>query len=197
MTASSTRCCISVLRHWCAAALLLLVWGAAAAEESGVKSPALVAGESAYLLDADLDLELNPRLEEVIARGVPLYFVVEFELTRPRWYWFDETVAAQTLTYRLSFHALTRQYRLSTGPLHQSFDSLAEAMRVIARVRNWPVVDKNALKAGVTYEAALRVQLDLAQLPKPLQVTALGSREWSVGSDWQRWSFAPAPADVR
>jgi hypothetical protein len=27
---------------------------------------------------------------EAVDRGVPLYCVVEFELSRPRWYWFDE-----------------------------------------------------------------------------------------------------------
>lgn len=177
--------------------LLLCGLGGAAAEEPGATMPTLVAGEDAYLLNADFNLELKPRLEEVVGRGVPLYFVVEFELTRPRWYWFDQTLAARTLTYRLSFHALTRQYRLSTGPLHQSFDTLGEAFRVVTRVRNWPVAEKSALTPGDTYEAALRLYLDLAQLPKPLQVTALGSREWNVGSDWQRWSFVPAPAEAK
>ena len=72
-------------------------------------------------LDADFAFELTPRLEEVVANGVPLYFRVEFELTRPRWYWFDEKAASRQLQLRLSYHALSRQYRLSTGALQQNF----------------------------------------------------------------------------
>jgi hypothetical protein len=30
------------------------------------------------------------RLDEAIAKGITLYFVVDFELTRSRWYWLDE-----------------------------------------------------------------------------------------------------------
>ena len=48
--------------------------------------------EDWYVLDADFELILNPTLEEAVGRGVPLYFAVEFELQRPRWYWLDETV---------------------------------------------------------------------------------------------------------
>jgi hypothetical protein len=39
--------------------------------------------------------------------------VVEFDLFRPRWYWWDESVILSVLTYRLSYHALTRQYRVN------------------------------------------------------------------------------------
>ena len=93
-------------------------------------------------LDVDFGFELTPRLAEVVANGVPLYFSVEFELTRRRWYWFDETAASQRLSLRLSYHALSRQYRLSTGLLQQSFPTLEEALNVLQRVRNWLVVDR-------------------------------------------------------
>jgi hypothetical protein len=64
---------------------------------------------------------------------VPLYFVVEFELQRPRWYWIDDTVVSNSLSYRLSYNALTRQYRLSTGgAFYQNLPTLDEAQRLIA-----------------------------------------------------------------
>ena len=45
------------------------------------------------MLNAEFDLTLNATLEEALQRGVPLYFVLEFEISRPRWYWLDEKVA--------------------------------------------------------------------------------------------------------
>lgn len=173
-------------------ALLLAVWlGAAHAAEVEVRNPALSASEEGYVLSADIAMELSPRLEEAINRGLPLYFVAEFELQRPRWYWLDETVSRRTLTSRLSYHALTRQYRLSTGPLHLSFSSLDQALRALQAIRHWPVIDKGAIKLGESYQASLRFRLDLSQLPKPFQVGAIGNRDWALASDWVRWTVVP------
>jgi Domain of unknown function (DUF4390) len=148
--------------------------------------------EDHYVLDAEFDLVLNATLEEAIVRGVPLYFVIEFELQRPRSFWIDDTVASNTLTYRLSYSALTRQYRLSTGgAFYQTLPTLEEAQRAISRVRGRNVVDRSALTRGIRYEAAVRLRLDTTQLPKPFQISALTSRDWSLQSDWVRWIFTP------
>jgi len=37
---------------------------------------------------------------------VSLGFLVEFELTRPRWYWFDERTTFEKLELRLSYLTL-------------------------------------------------------------------------------------------
>ncbi|HEX8986598.1 MAG TPA: DUF4390 domain-containing protein [Rhodocyclaceae bacterium] len=188
MTASSMPGWRRALSAWLAAALLL----AAAAVQAGSIEPqraALVPTEDGYALSAEFAIDLGARLEEAVARGLPLYFVVEFDLTRARWYWSNEHIADRRLEYRLAYNALTRQYRLSLGSLHQSFDSLAEALRVISRIAALPVVDKAALKPGEAYNAALRLSLDRSQLPKPLQVDALANREWQVDTKVLRWQF--------
>jgi hypothetical protein len=173
--------------------IILMAWATAlVADTVASRSAELRLEEDHYVLDADFDLNLNLTLEEAIVRGVPLYFVVEFDLWRPRLLWFDELVASQSVTYRLSYNALTRQYRLSTGgAFYQTVSSLEEAQRVIARQRGRYVVDKAALQKGVRYEAAVRLRLDTTQLPKPFQITALTSRDWNLQSEWVRWSFTP------
>ena len=148
--------------------------------------------EDQYVLDADFDLTLNQTLEEAIMRGVPLYFVVEFELRRPRWLWFDDPIAYHAINYRLSYNALTRQYRLSSGSaFFQNLVTIEEAQRLISRVRGRAVVEKSALVKGTRYEAAVRLRLDTTQLPKPFQISALTSRDWNLQSEWVRWSFTP------
>jgi hypothetical protein len=125
---------------------------------------------------------------------VPLYFVVEFELTRPRWYWFDEKAAARRIQLRLSYHALSRQYRLSTGVLQRNYPTLEEALNVLRRVRNWLVVDRSAGLADASYEAAVRMRLDGTLLPKPFQLSAITSRELNLESPWKRFTFRPPAA---
>src|SRR5687767_4393848 len=175
------------------AMLLLASLGAATAgaEEIEVRAARLRATEEGLVLDADFAFELTPRLADVVANGVPLYFRVEFELTRRRWYWFDETAAARQMNLRLSYHALSRQYRLSAGALQQSFPTLEEALNVLKRVRNWLVVERSVRLSSADYDAGVRMRLDTALLPKPFQLSALTARDLHLESPWKRFIVRP------
>src|ERR1700690_60120 len=169
---------------------LTLGWSAPArAQNIEISHISLEGNDEGYALDADFQIDLNPRIEEAVNKGVPMYFEIEFELTRKRWYWFDERPVSKQLMLRLSYHALTRQYRVSSGALYQSFSSLPEALRVLSRVRSWQVLEHSELDAGTEYQAGLRMRLDVTQLPKPFQLDALTSREWNLASEWRRWPF--------
>ena len=184
---------IACLRNLLAA----LAFGAALsahADEIEVTDARLSATEDGVVLAADFAFELNPRLAEVVTNGVPLYFVVEFELTRPRWYWFDEKAATRQLQLRLSYHPLLRNYRLSTGVLQQNYATLEEALNVLRRVRNWLVVERSAGLSVANHEAAVRMRLDVALLPKPFQLSAITNRELNLESPWKRFSFRPPAA---
>ena len=187
--------------------LALLLAGAARGDSIEVRDVGLRAVEEGLVLDADFEFELTPRLAEVVANGVPLYFRIEFELGRPRWYWFDERTASRLLQMRLSYHALSRHYRLSTGVvpdrymLQQNFATLEQALNVLKHVRNWLVIERGAL-ARTDYDAAVRMRLDTALLPKPFQLSALTNRELNLESPWKRFVLRPpqqqpAPVESR
>ncbi len=180
-----------VLLKAVALALALALAPAARADEIEVRAASLAATEEGLALSADFAFELNARLAEVVANGVPLYFVVDFELSRPRWWWFDEKTADKRMQLRLSYHALSRHYRLSTGLLQQQFATLGEALHVLKRVRNWVVAERDSPLPDAVYEAAVRMRLDTAQLPKPFQLSALTSRELTLESPWARFTYRP------
>lgn len=169
----------------------LALAGLAAADTIPVKSAELRADDEAYVLNAEFDLAFNPTLEEALEKGVALNFVLEFELVRPRWYWFDEKTLSYATQYRVSYNVLTRQFRVASGLLTQVFDSLDEVQRFLSRVTARRVAARGDLAKGTQYEAAVRLRLDVSALPKPFQVNALASREWSLQSEWYRWSFTP------
>ncbi len=162
-----------------------------ASDRIEITQAALESRDDGWYVNADFEFSLNPRLEEALSHGLPLYFKAEFDLTRSRWYWLDEKTVKAELNWRLSYHALTRQYRVSTGSLQLGFASLNEALGMMMRTRNWRILDKGALKPGETYQAAIRMQFDTSQLPKPFQISAITSREWTLESDWRRFSVTP------
>jgi hypothetical protein len=173
---------------------LLVAPVAGIADEVAVRGARLEPAEDGYALEADFELDLTGRLEDALHKGVALHFVVEFECTRPRWYWLDERIGTASRTTRLSFHALTRTYRLSSGSLHQTFPTLGEALRALGTVRGWTVLERGRLAPDTVYASATRLHLDVSQLPKPFQVSALANPEWTLFSPWQRWTFSTPAA---
>ena len=75
---------------------LLAAFGARA-DEIEVRDARLRATEEGLVLDADFAFDLTPRLLDVVGNGVPLYFRVDFELTRHRWYSSDQLVPARRI----------------------------------------------------------------------------------------------------
>lgn len=177
-----------ILRR-CFLMLWLIMPGMLSAAEIEITEPQVTLSDDGYVLSANFSFDFNQRLEEAVNKGVVLYFIADFELSRPRWYWLDEKALVRSQTYRLYYHALTRQYRLSTGGLHQSYTSLSDALTMLSRLRNWNIADKSdkGIRLGETYQAALRLRLDISQLPRPFQLSALGNKEWSLASDWKIW----------
>ena len=161
--------------------------------------------DNSYQLSADFAINFNYVVDQALTRGVPLYFISEFTLIRPRWYWLEEVVGQSEQTTKLSYNMLTRQYRVARGSLFQNFSSLGDALRVIGRQSAAPI-DASLLTRGEGYLAAIlpkkdgdyiaatRMRLDVSQLPKPLQVNALATTDWSLDSDWYRWIVRPSAA---
>jgi len=156
-----------------------------------VRRATVATAEDHYVVEADIDIVLSAPLEDALHKGIPLYFLLEFEMVRSRWYWFNDKAVSRQQQYRLQFNALTRQYRIGVGAFYQNFPTLAEALQVMTRVRRREDIEPGTLSKGTTYTAGLRLRLDTSQLPKPFNLNALGSREWNIGSDWVRWTVTP------
>jgi hypothetical protein len=178
-----------------ACVVLLVALGCVAAparaDVIGVTNAELRVEEDALVLNAEFDLALNATLDEALQKGIPLYFVLEFELTRPRWYWVDEKVLTATSQNRVAWQALTQTYRISSGLLAQSLTTAAEVERFLSRVTAREVGRRDQVVRGDRYVASVRLRLDTNQLPKPFQVNAIASREWTLDSGWHRWNFTP------
>ena len=189
MSMISRLCCALLL------AFLLLPLGAggqAHADEPRFTRIEPVIRDGKLEIDAEVDFQLNDQLRDAAERGLPLYFTADVVISRSRWWWFDETVVDTTLTWRVVYNALTRQWRAGAGELTLPVSSLDQAMDMVRHIRNWQLVDVSDLDYGVTYSGQLRLRLDTSQLARPFQVNALNSSSWSLATPWADFSFSLA-----
>ena len=150
------------------------------------------------LLTADVAMPLTDTLIDAVNRGLALYFQTELEVQRSRWYWMNEKLVEAAIEWRLSYHALTRQYRVSSNAVGQSFGTLEEALAAMGTIRAVPIAWADGLVPGRRYDGWLRMRLDASRLPKPFQMTALTNREWNPQSEWKRFDFSvPTPNAAR
>jgi hypothetical protein len=163
---------------------------AASAEGIKIKSFELERVDGDWLLSASFQIELSPGLEDAVQKGVVLYFQTDFEVTRSRWYWFDERPTVAQRQTRLSYQPLTQQYRIASDGFTFSAKTMSEALQAAGSIGGWHVLDNSQLDPNKAYTAGIRMVLDLSKLPKPFQVNALNNRDWNVSSDWTHFPFS-------
>jgi hypothetical protein len=142
-----------------------------------------------YLLSARIVYRLGDTPQEALENGVPLTIELEMEVIRNReWLW-DETIAELEQKFRLEYHTLSRQYlitNLNSGQVN-SFPSLATATQFLGRIDDFPLLDASLLESGESYYGQLRVNLDIDDLPVPLQVATYLFGDWQLSSEWYAW----------
>jgi len=186
--------------------LLCLAWASFSWAQSPIdlQSMRVERQDSGITLSASWQIELPSALIEALYKGVPLYFVLESDITRERWYFFDKRMAHAERHMRLAYQPLTGRWRVSVSSqpiataglgmnLGQSYDSLQEAMTSVRRVLNWNLANAGDIEGDAKYNLELRFRLDLSQLPRPLQIGVAGQSEWNLSwNKVQRLVVEPA-----
>jgi hypothetical protein len=184
------HCCKKIKQLFVVGLLAFFSIAALAANSSlNIKSAELEAREDSYLLNADVDIKLSNAIEEAINKGFELNFLIEFQLAKPRKYWFDDEIATLTHEVSLSYHALSRQFLVVRGNQQKTFVRLDEAIDDLSTISDLKVFQKSEVEKGERYKAVLLMRLDTKKLPKTLQGEAIGSDDWKMSS--QRFEWAP------
>ena len=150
------------------------------------------AGE-AILLTAAVKFELPAAVEEALMKGVAIIFVAEVDVYRERWYWKNKKVASAERHLRLAYQPLTRRWRLNIASgvitnsalgisLNQNFDTLADALSALQRQSRWKIAEVSEVELEQKHSIEFNFRLDLAQLPRPLQIGTLGQSDWNISA---------------
>lgn len=188
MTGFITRCLRSLsLLVWLSAVMVQPAWADSIAAQRAVAT--LINGQLS--VSTRFDIKLPAGLNDALMQGVPLPFRLEFELTRPRatsYYlnisnWFAPHAS---MSFTLSYQPLTQRYRRSIGSFATYYPTLGDALRAIGAIQGWRVLSPGLLSDVAPDDVAGRVRLilDISELPKPFQLNALGSSDWTLASVW-------------
>ncbi|MEZ7848592.1 MAG: DUF4390 domain-containing protein [Polaromonas sp.] len=152
--------------------------------------------EDGIYLNAAVAFELPHVVEDALLKGIPLFFVIEVDIYRGRWYWADQRVGGAARTIRLAYQPLTRRWRVNIGSgqiggassglraaFNQNYETLPEALSAVQRVARWKVADSADIRPGNEHSLVFSFKLDLSQLPRPFQIGVAGQRDWSIAVD--------------
>ena len=151
--------------------------------------------EQIYQLDAKINYELSEAAIEALDNSIELTVVLDIEVQRERWYYFDETVITIQKRYRIKHHALTNFYSLLylDNGVRRTFSTLDEALTQLGRLDDFPLMEKSVVQPGENYWVYLRTYLDIEALPAPMRPLAYFSSQWRLNSDWFVWPLHPLP----
>ncbi len=175
-------CRVAAAAFLAVACLLGTALVAPPAQAQGVELPTIVAKrqDGGVVLDFVANLTLSKAVEDALRRGVPVYFVAEAVVKKPRWYWRDDRVARTSRSWRLSYQPLTNAWRVSLGAFAQSYPSLEEALTTVTRIARWRIADAD-VNASDKYYVDFQFYLDSSQLPPPMRLDLNAQSEWKLG----------------
>ena len=188
---------------------VLLAWVPGLASATEITQLRVERGEDGVHLSALVRFDLPPVVEDALLKGIPMFFVVEADIYRDRWYWTDPRVASTARTIRLAYQPLTRRWRVNIASglitsssglratLNQNYETLSEALSAIQRVARWKIAEAGDVDPDASYKLDLSFRLDLSQLPRPFQIGVAGQRDWNISAQAkERLRLEPAAAQA-
>jgi hypothetical protein len=171
---------------------LLLAPGPSAAATTEITQLRVERAEDGVYLSAVVRFDVPAVVEDALLKGIAVFFVVEADIYRDRWYWTDPLVASAARTLRLAYQPLTGRWRVnivsglitsSSGlraTLNQNYETLPDALSAIQRLARWKIAEAFEVDPGAAYTLDLNFRLDLSQLPRPFQIGVAGQRDWAI-----------------
>jgi Domain of unknown function (DUF4390) len=186
----------SIVRGLVGLCLSMLMMAAvqSAAQATEITQLRVERADDGIFLSAAARFELPPVVEDALLKGIPMFFVVEADIYRYRWYWTDARAASAARTMRLAYQPLTRRWRVNIASgliansaglratLNQNYETLAEALSAIQRIARWKIAEAGDVERDAAYKLEFSFRLDLSQLPRPFQIGMAGQREWDISA---------------
>ena len=146
--------------------------------------------DGGWLVDARIDLELSREALAALDSGVPLSIAFQYEVTQRRRFWADRIVVSRQQNFELQYLSLSQRYvvrDVSTQAVN-SYATLFSALRYLGQVRDFELTTRTLSGDASGYTFSIRAVLDWEKLPGPLAILNFWRGDFSLESDWYRWT---------
>lgn len=196
ITHSLKNAAFNAIARFVLVACVCLLWvpGPSAAATTEITQLRVERADDGVYLSANVRFDVPAVVEDALLKGIAIFFVVEADIYRDRWYWTDPRVASAARTLRLAYQPLTGRWRVnivsglitsSSGlraTLNQNYETMPEALSAIQRLSRWKIAEVSEIEADANYALELNFRLDLTQLPRPFQIGVAGQRDWTISA---------------
>jgi hypothetical protein len=144
-----------------------------------------------WVVDARSGLELSGEALRALENGVALTVQYQFKVTRQRKFWPDKVIAERTQNIQLQYLSLSRRYvvrNLNTDE-QISYATMFSALRQIGRMHDFSIMAAAEIDPDENHYISMRVVLNRENLPGPLQVLVFWRGDFSLESEWYRWTL--------
>ncbi len=148
-------------------------------------------------LQTSAKVQLPPSVENGLYSGVPLTFVVQLDVQKPRSLWFPATIYTGQIHYTLTYYELTRHYRVSVveSNVSRNYRSLSSALSGLGELGTlrFSLEDQQQKQLKLSVQnnkeltGSLSMRLSTSTLPLSLQ--PILRSVWKLASEEYRWSI--------
>lgn len=142
-----------------------------------------------YVINANLDIELDETALTALQAGVQLEINVAIRLERVRGWLWDPIVKEDNILIRLERHPLAGTYQITwpvTGEKAQ-YQGLEEALAALCNIAGHTLINKDILDPESAYVIHMLATLDVENPPAPLRLMTAIAKKWGQRSDWYSW----------
>jgi len=169
--------------------LPLLLPAAVHAQDISIVYSASKERQGAYLVDIGLNLQIDEEIINALRHGVSLDIDIELEVRQVRkWLW-NKLIKQTTLHYQLQHHPLSGDYLVINldDRERRQFQTLDKALDYLGSVKDYTLIEKDKLSKDSKYIGLVKAELNIEELPPPLQPATYGSSQWHLESQWYEW----------
>jgi hypothetical protein len=189
----------AIARSWLVVLALAALSAASADSLTGtfeVRNAAIEHNDQSYLLSAQIELPIDAAAREALRSGLPLNLELEIEVSRPRRFWPDATLATSTERYALTYHAVTDRYLVDKGSDknakgdQNTFADFDAALAALGKIDKLAIVGLPAVDDPRRYNVNVRVTVSIGDLPATLKLLMFWRDDWKRSTEWYTWPLS-------
>jgi len=126
------------------------------------------------------------KIEEAIKAGITTTFNFYLRIYQKRW-WKDKEIANKDFSHIIRFDPVKGEYHIKLEESLNSYitsNSYEEAKRLMATVKDVEIKPNIRLPNGTSKELRIKVEVDPAKLPFPLEYLFFLISIWDFKTDW-------------